>query len=265
VQFVYSDLGIRKAGDIVECTLSGTEANVALLDSSNYSAFKSGRKWRGVGGLAKRSPVHLTVPRGGRWYAVAYITPGYRGSVRAGFRVLPRSLPTLRQSTPSPLAAIRDAAEEYAGLAEPDENIKQYDVFVSHASEDKDEVVRPLAEALQALNVSVWFDEQVLRIGDSLRRKIDAGLATCRFGVVVLSPAFFKKGWPNYELDGLVTREVAGTRQLILPVWHNVSKQEVMKYSPSLADKLARSTSDTTIEQLAEEIADVVNPDEEVA
>lgn len=67
--------------------------------------------------------------------------------------------------------------------------------------------------------VEVWYDEFSLTIGDTLRRKIDRGLIACRFGVVVLSPAFFGKGWPNYELDGLVTREVAGSRQLILPAF----------------------------------------------
>jgi uncharacterized membrane protein YqiK len=83
--------------------------------------------------------------------------------------------------------------------------------------------------------------------------------------VVVLSPSFFGKGWPNHELDGLVTREVAGGRQLILPIWHNVTRADVIGYSPPLADKVARSTSDVSIDELADEIANVVNPAEEVA
>ncbi|WP_219929820.1 toll/interleukin-1 receptor domain-containing protein [Teichococcus aestuarii] len=99
----------------------------------------------------------------------------------------------------------------------------------------------------------------MLRIGDSLRRKIDKGLASSRFGVVVLSQAFFGKGWPEYELDGLVTRSVSG-EQILLPIWHNVSKREV-GYSPSLADKVARSTATHTVEEIAAEIVDVVkNP-----
>ncbi|MEJ7809743.1 MAG: toll/interleukin-1 receptor domain-containing protein [Gemmatimonadaceae bacterium] len=134
---------------------------------------------------------------------------------------------------------------------------REFDVFVSHSSEDKDEVVRPLAHSLQQAGLRVWYDEFELRIGDSLRRKIDYGLARSRFGVVVLSQSFFQKGWTNYELDGLVTRAVSG-EQVLLPIWHNITKQQVLEYSPSLADKLARSTALHTIEEIANEIAGVI-------
>ena len=88
------------------------------------------------------------------------------------------------------------------------------------------------------------------------------GVANSRFGVVVLSPAFFGRGWPEYELDGLVTRTVAG-EQVLLPVWHNVTKREVMGYAPSLADRVARSTATHTAEEIAAEIVDVIrNPPE---
>ena len=132
-----------------------------------------------------------------------------------------------------------------------------FDVFVCHATEDKAAVVRPFATALRDAGLSVWYDEFELRIGDSLRRKIDRGLAASRFGVVVLSRAFFGRGWPEYELDGLVTQEVSG-EQVLLPVWHNVTKHEVMEYSPSLADRVARSTATHTVEEIAAEIVDVI-------
>ena len=96
-----------------------------------------------------------------------------------------------------------------------------------------------------------------MRIGDSLRRKIDTGLAKSRFGVVVLSRSFFGKGWTNYELDGLVTKAVTG-EQVILPIWHDITKQELIEYSPSLADKVARTTGTHTIKEIAEEIAYVI-------
>jgi uncharacterized protein YxjI len=104
----------------------------------------------------------------------------------------------------------------------------------------------------------VWYDEFELRIGDNLRRKIDQGLANSRFGVVVLSHSFFAKNWPQYELDGLVTREITGQQQMILPLWHNITKEEIVRISPSLVNKLARSTSDFSIEVIAEEIASVI-------
>ncbi|MFM9268612.1 toll/interleukin-1 receptor domain-containing protein [Tychonema sp. BBK16] len=132
---------------------------------------------------------------------------------------------------------------------------RNFDVFICHASEDKNAVVRPLAVALASAGLQVWYDEFELRIGDSLRRKIDQGLATSKFGVVVLSPSFFGRGWPERELDGLVTRETAGNQQIILPIWHDLTKQEVIGYSPSLADRLARTTSTHTVEEIASEIA----------
>jgi TIR domain len=106
----------------------------------------------------------------------------------------------------------------------------------------------------------VWYDEFELRIGDSLRRKIDTGISRSRFGVVVLSRAFFAKNWPQYELDGLVTREMAGERQIILPLWHEISKDEVMRHSPSLADKVALQTAVYSVQEIADQIVDVILP-----
>ena len=132
-----------------------------------------------------------------------------------------------------------------------------YDVFISHASEDKESVVRDLANALAAQDLRVWYDEFTLHIGDSLRQKIDRGLAASRVGLVVLSPSFISKGWPNYELDGIVERSISG-EQILLPIWHNITKQEVVDYSPSLADRVARSTASHTVEEIASEIAELL-------
>lgn len=117
-----------------------------------------------------------------------------------------------------------------------------FDVFISHASEDKVSFVRPLAEALKSHGLRVWFDETELKLGDSLRRSIDLGLARSRYGVVVLSPDFLAKEWPQKELDGLVARE-DGDSKVILPLWHNVTRLDISQYSPTLADKLAAPTS----------------------
>jgi hypothetical protein len=135
--------------------------------------------------------------------------------------------------------------------------VNKSDVFISHASEDKEAVAQPLATALEALDVSVWLDVIELKIGNSLRRKIDQGIRSSRFAAVIFSASFFAKGWTEYELDGIVTRSVAGEQNL-LPIWHNVTRDEVMAYSPSLADKVARSTATSTIAEIAEEIASVV-------
>ncbi|MCM4157267.1 toll/interleukin-1 receptor domain-containing protein [Gramella sp. AN32] len=118
----------------------------------------------------------------------------------------------------------------------------QYDVFICHASEDKDDFVRPLANILQKQHIEVWYDEFSLKIGDSLTQKIDEGLANSNFGIVVLSPNFFKKPWAKRELNGLNLREMVENKNLILPIWHRVNVEEVAKFSPPLADKLAGSS-----------------------
>ncbi len=97
-----------------------------------------------------------------------------------------------------------------------------WDLFLCHATEDKKVLVEPLALELESYGLKVWYDKFEVKLGDSLREKVDEGLAQSSYGVVVLSPAFFEKNWPRKELNGLFAREVEG-KKVILPVWHNVS------------------------------------------
>jgi hypothetical protein len=253
MNFTHYDLKQQKRGTVVRVTLQGSAANVRLMDSSSFSSYKNGRRHSYRGGLAQRSPVDLVIPRSGHWHVTVDMA-GLRGTTRSSIQILPSALPPLRQTNPG-LASLADNIADYDD-ADYD---KEFDVFISHASEDKDAVVRALAQALdQDYSLRVWYDEFELRIGDSLRRKIDAGIARTRFGVVVLSHAFFAKNWSQYELDGLVVREMSGGKQIILPLWHNISKDEIIAKSPSLADKVALQTATSTIDEIAEQIAAVV-------
>lgn len=137
----------------------------------------------------------------------------------------------------------------------------QVELFISHASEDKVDFVRPLAEALK-ISFGVWYDEYELTLGDSLLRKINAGLATCDYGVVVLSPSFFKKEWPQAELDGLLALEQPN-RKVILPIWKDIDKVGVADFSPILAGRLAVRASDG-IDRVVEEIKRAVGLTERV-
>ncbi|SEB27502.1 toll/interleukin-1 receptor domain-containing protein [Paenibacillus sp. 276b] len=130
----------------------------------------------------------------------------------------------------------------------------EYDVFISHASEDKEDFVRPLAEELIRLGVKVWYDEISIGWGNSLRQSIDKGLANSKYGIIVISSTFINKRWPAYEVDGLVAREMEGGTGVILPIWHKVTKSEVIRYSPSLADKLALNSSVNSIEEIADQL-----------
>ncbi|MEE1830766.1 toll/interleukin-1 receptor domain-containing protein [Streptomyces sp. SP17KL33] len=135
----------------------------------------------------------------------------------------------------------------------------EHDLFISHASEDKDALVRPLAEKLKSFTLDVWYDEYSLSVGDSLSASIDKGLKLSSFGVVILSPSFFAKPWPEYEFRSLVALE-SGRAKRIIPVWFNVERDEVLNFSPHLADKVAVIASGKKLAAIALEIMRVVHP-----
>jgi TIR domain len=135
-----------------------------------------------------------------------------------------------------------------------------YDVFISHASENKETFVRQLAVRLIERNISVWYDEFSLRVGDGLRDSIDAGLTQSRFGVVVLSKDFFRKSWTNWELDGLVQLTNAKKGRRILPIWLDVDHEEILSISPSLANIVAIKSS-LGLDFVVRKLLEVVKPE----
>ena len=122
-------------------------------------------------------------------------------------------------------------------------SLPQWDFFISYASEDRNSVARPLAERLRNRGFKVWYDRFELRIGDPLRQTLERGVSSCKFGIVILSPAFAGKRWPQQELDGLFAREQSGTR-IILPVWHNLTEPDAARLFPFLADRVAATTDE---------------------
>lgn len=145
-------------------------------------------------------------------------------------------------------------------LAVPESPEPDHDVFLSHASEDKEDIARPLKDALEARGLTVWFDEIKIKVGQSIRQEIEKGITHARFGVVVLSPDFFAKQWTQAELDALFSKKMATGENLILPIWHRVTKDQVNAKSPLLAGILALNTSLMTVDEIADAIADVVHP-----
>lgn len=127
-------------------------------------------------------------------------------------------------------------------------------IFLSHASEDQSDFVRPLAEALAGFpeEFEVWYSEYELTLGDKLLAKIDEGLKSCDYGVVVLSPDFFAKRWPREELEGLFQLETT-ERKVILPIWKDVSELDVKSFSPILASRLGADAA-AGIPKIVEEI-----------
>ena len=124
-----------------------------------------------------------------------------------------------------------------------------YDVFISHASEDKKDFVDPLVEALQNEGIRVWYDTLEMQWGKSLREQIDNGIKRSKFAILVLSKHFFEKKWPQRELDGiLVKQDITGACPL--PIWYNLSYEDVYKFSPILAGVFSLPTDTNSIEDI---------------
>ncbi|MDR1014604.1 MAG: TIR domain-containing protein [Coriobacteriales bacterium] len=132
----------------------------------------------------------------------------------------------------------------------------EYDVFVSHAWEDKSSFVDEFVSELLLLGIRAWYDTQQMAWGDSMRERIDKGLGNARFGVAIISPSYIAKDkyWTKTELDGLFQLESVNGKML-LPIWHDITKKEVMEYSPIVAGRLAMTTATMTPKEIAEELA----------
>jgi hypothetical protein len=141
--------------------------------------------------------------------------------------------------------------EEIASISQPDLTTiasqislsNKPDAFICHASEDKESVARPLFEALRTHGLNVWYDEFSLRTGDSLSGKIDEGLTQSNYAIIIVSKKFFGKNWPQNEYHAIYNKQVNSNKRIILPVWHEVSREEVEKHSVLLADIVAQKTS----------------------
>lgn len=135
----------------------------------------------------------------------------------------------------------------------------QWDVFISYASEDRESVALPLATELSRRGARVWLDKFELRVGDSLRERIDEGLAHSRYGIVILSPNFFNKHYPTRELNGLAQQEISGDK-VMLPIWKDVSAQDVRSFSPPLADRIAIPWQNN-LATVVDELLPIIRPD----
>lgn len=139
----------------------------------------------------------------------------------------------------------------------------EYDVFVSHAWEDKESFVDEFVQALNNRNMKVWYDTSKMKWGDSMRAKIDEGLRHSRFGVAVLSPDYISEGkyWTKAELDGLFQLESINGKTL-LPIWHCLTKKQVMDFSPIIAGKLAMNTASMTPDEIADKLIELFHEEE---
>ena len=264
MRFNHWNLGPRDSGDVVVVNLSDKDANVRLLDNPNFQSYQAGRRYRYYGGIITHSPYEIPIPHDGTWHVVAD-RPAQDGQPDIDIQMVPRAarLPLPRYQQPSlvPIAqALAQTTPElpaHHGNAAPP--ARTHDVFISHshAADDLVEVVHPLTKALHQQGLSVWHADVTFDTAKRLPDITDAGIAQSRFGIVVLSEHFFTSQWNWYELDHIVATHSTG-KQDLLPILHKLTKEQVVARRPQLADAIARSTTESTIEEIAAEIAEAI-------
>jgi len=150
-----------------------------------------------------------------------------------------------------------EESKKTAIFIEPGE---EWDGFISYASEDRDIVAGPLANALRDKGLRVWFDQVEIKVGDSLFASISEGIRLSKFGVVILSPNFFSKQWTKRELSGLFNLDTFQGKNSILPVWYKMSVLEINQFSPLLSDIVATRWEDG-LDIIIGQILSVVTPE----
>ncbi|HEV2705719.1 MAG TPA: HAD-IB family phosphatase [Pyrinomonadaceae bacterium] len=120
------------------------------------------------------------------------------------------------------------------------------DVFICHASQDKHDIVKPLVEAFTRAQISCWLDEAEIKWGDSIIQKVNEGLSTSRYVIVVLSSAFISKNWPQRELNSMLNIEASSGEVKVLPllVGTDEEKRVILQKLPLLNDKLYLAWAD---------------------
>lgn len=132
------------------------------------------------------------------------------------------------------------------------------DVFLCHAWDDRNDAAKELHDLLESKGVSVWFSEKDVLLGSSLLREIDKGLAKSRVGIVLVTPSFLKRvkgeGIADKELSVLLARD------LLVPIVHNTTFEDLREISPLLGSRSGLSTIEESMVDIAAKLAELVTP-----
>lgn len=133
---------------------------------------------------------------------------------------------------------------------------ESYDLFLCHAWDDRRETAKELHGLLEAEDVSVWFSEKDIILGQPFMREIDKGLAKTRIGLVLITPAFLQR----IESGGVSEKELSEllSRDLLIPVAHGVTYDEIRSVSPLLGSRNGLSTEEDSMADIARKVAELV-------
>ncbi|MDR1246239.1 MAG: DUF1883 domain-containing protein [Clostridiales Family XIII bacterium] len=230
MQYLLYDLGTCNTGDNVEVTL-GYAANVLILNEENYALYKEHKPRRFTGGYIERSPYKVALPDTGHWFVIID-----SGSLFSKIRALVRFIPANGGETKSVEPEICGRAS--SGNVVPEnfaEAVKRYKLraFLLHYYKDRDNMALPLAEALEAEGLPVFYDDFMLEPGDDLGDRIRNGIAKYKFGIVIISRAFVRIGWQASGIRCLYD-ELSSEYKDVYPVWHNITRTDMANFLPIL-------------------------------
>lgn len=151
------------------------------------------------------------------------------------------------------LSPVRESIEKQGSQPE------KYDIFLCHAWEDRRSIAKDLTDALENAGVSVWFSEKVVLLGSNLMREIDKGLSESRAGLVLVTESFIKR----IKAEGVADKELSAllARDLLVPIVHGVTYEDLREESPLLASRSGLDTADDTLEEIAAKISELVSTD----
>ena len=129
--------------------------------------------------------------------------------------------------------------------------LPEYDVFISHANKDKEDLIEELYQSLQKLGISIFYDKESLEWGDNWKERILNGTKKAEFAIIVISENFFDREWTERELSEFLNRQNRNGQKLILPIVHNITMQQLQEKYPNVADIQAIDSSKYNCDQIA--------------
>ena len=129
--------------------------------------------------------------------------------------------------------------------------LPEYDVFISHANADKEDLIEELYNSLNKLGVNIFYDKEILEWGDKFKDKILEGTKKSELAIIVISTNFFGREWTERELSEFLNRQNQNGQKLILPILHNITIEQLKEKYPSIADIQAIDSSKYTCDQIA--------------
>lgn len=129
--------------------------------------------------------------------------------------------------------------------------LPEFDVFLSHANVDKQNIVDELNNSLEKLGVKIFYDKKSLEWGDKWKERILEGTKKSEFAIIVISKNFFDREWTEKELNEFLNQQNRNGQKFILPIVHNITVDDLKRKYPSISEIQAIDSNDYTCDEIA--------------